>query len=187
MNDYAISSKILADNGVMPERISAFLLWRMLVTRSSDNQYFDWACSDFETGEMLGFVRTDLYGYPCGQTGDGSFHFEIGAVVQRLVVCESLPLMADYLATKPEDNCCFLLAHEVSAVREAMECYDQEGVLVCELEEHIHDGECFRIPGITEEQQQAIEQVSRWIADFPEEDEILENLAGLEEADKEDR
>ena len=38
MNDYAISSKILADNGVMPERISAFLLWRMLVTRSSDNQ-----------------------------------------------------------------------------------------------------------------------------------------------------
>ena len=109
MNDYAISSKILADNGVMPERISAFLLWRMLVTRSSDNQYFDWACSDFETGEMLGFVRTDLYGYPCGQTGDGSFHFEIGAVVQRLVVCESL-----------------LLAHEVSAVREAMECYGAE-------------------------------------------------------------
>ena len=81
MNDYAISSKILADNGVMPERISAFLLWRMLVTRTSDNQYFDWACSDFETGEMLGFVRTDLYGYPCGQTGDGSFHFEIGAAV----------------------------------------------------------------------------------------------------------
>lgn len=126
MNDYAISSKILADNGVMPERISAFLLWRMLVTRSSDNQYFDWACSDFETGEMLGFVRTDLYGYPCGQTGDGSFHFEIGAVVQRLVVCESLPLMADYLATKPEDNCCFLLAHEAGAVREAMECYGAE-------------------------------------------------------------
>ena len=58
--------------------------------------------------------------------------------------------------------------------------------MVCELEEHIHDGECFRIPGITEEQQQAIEQVSRWIADFPEEDEILENLAGLEEADEEE-
>ena len=75
---------------------------------------------------MLGFVRTDLYGYPCGQTGDGSFHFEIGAVVQRLVVCESLPLMADYLATKPEDNCCFLLAHEAGAVREAMECYGAE-------------------------------------------------------------
>ncbi len=75
---------------------------------------------------------------------------------------------------------------ETHAHWEAMECYDQEGVLVCELEEHIHDGECFRIPGITEEQQQAIEQVSRWIADFPEEDEILENLAGLEEADKEE-
>ena len=56
----------------------------------------------------------------------GSFHFEIGAVVQRLVVCESLPLMADYLATKPEDNCCFLLAHEAGAVREAMECYGAE-------------------------------------------------------------
>ena len=40
MNDYAISSKILADNGVMPERISAFLLWRMLVASPPYNQYF---------------------------------------------------------------------------------------------------------------------------------------------------
>lgn len=122
MNDYAVSSRILADNGVMPERVSASLLWQCLVQCSPDNQYFDWAYSDFDTGEMLGYVRTDLYGYPCGQTGDGSFHFEIG-VAKRLVVCESLPLIADYLAAMPEDDCCFLLAHEVSAVREAMECY----------------------------------------------------------------
>ena len=125
MNDYAVSSQILADNGVMPERISASLLWQSLVCRSPDNQHFDWTCCDFETGEAIGSIRTDLYGYPCDRIGEGSFHFELGEP-ERLVVCESLPLMADYFATMPEDNCCFLLAHEVSGVREAMERYDGE-------------------------------------------------------------
>ncbi|WP_300772864.1 SpaA isopeptide-forming pilin-related protein [uncultured Acetatifactor sp.] len=69
---------------------------------------------------------------------------------------------------------------------DAMTCYDGDDTLVCEMEEHIHDGTCFRIPDTTEEEQTAIEQVSRWIADLPEETDVLEKLDVLEEGNQEE-
>lgn len=62
-------------------------------------------------------------------------------------------------------------------------CCDENGSLTrnCKKEEHIHEDDCFRIPGITEEVQAAIEKANIWIADLPAAEEIRKELEIYEE------
>ena len=64
---------------------------------------------------------------------------------------------------------------------EAVHCYDEEGVLTCETEEHIHATECYRIPGVSEGDQAAIEKAGVLIAALPALEKLTEELEGYGE------
>ncbi len=65
--------------------------------------------------------------------------------------------------------------------RNAAGCYNGDGILNCEKEEHIHDDSCFRIPGVTEEEQAAVEKANILLADLPAAEEIRKELETYEE------
>ena len=79
-----------------------------------------------------------------------------------------------------DENGSLACADEAHVHMQAVNCYDEAGIPNCEKEEHIHDGSCFRIPGVTEEEQAAVEKANILIAALPSAEEIRKELETYE-------